>query len=169
MCFVLSFLQLKHVTIQSLILPSQSWVAEMAQWDCCCPELLTIILICLSSQLIMQFFLEWHQVLCVRWPRGTFPGSALAAQDPSSLSSFYFSLTLCWHTVKTAAQAAIFPYFPLRFLSSPCQHLEMVLITSSLPESSGLTPHSDTSNICCTTFFIYNNKSWAEFLFWSDF
>lgn len=115
----------------------------------------------------MQYFLEWHQILCVCWPRGTFPGSALVAQDPSSLSSFCLPLTLSWHTVKTAAQAAIFPYFPLRFLSSPCQNSETVLITSSLPDSWGLTPYSDASNICCTIFIIYNNKSWAEFLFGS--
>lgn len=100
----------------------------------------------------MQYFLEWYQVLCVCWLRGTFPGSALAARDPSSLSSFYFSLRLHWHTVKTAAQAAIFLSFPPWFLSSPCQHFEMVLIASSLPDSWGLTPFSNASNICCTLF-----------------
>lgn len=117
----------------------------------------------------MQHVLGWHQVLCVCWLRGTFPGSALVARDPSSLSSSYFPSRLCWHTVKRAAQAAIFPSFPPRFLSSPCQHIEMVLITSSLPDSWGLTPYSDASNICYTLFIIYNDKSGAEFLFWSYF
>lgn len=47
-----------------------------------------------------------------------------------------------------------FHSFPLRFLSSPCQHLQTMLLTPSLLDSWGLYPYSDAPNICCTPLSI---------------